>query len=123
MHEYSREGFPPIFLPESMVEYAPGVNLYRHLQRQPSAKPVLIVPPLGNTEVAIEYFAEKLGLLTLTKFRQQYGAPVTNETNDPVSDRIKEIGVLDSPSMICFPYKVDLGFLIESLAEFAQIRS
>lgn len=124
MHEHNREVSPPILLPRSREEYVPEVvNLYRHLQWPPSAKPVLIVPPLGNTEVAIEYFAGRLRLLTLAKFRQQYGVTVANKTDDPVSDRTKEIGVLDSPAMICFPYKVTLGFLMESLAEFEQIRS
>lgn len=113
----------PVFLSGSGGEYVPGVNLYRHLEHPAGARPVLIVPPLGNTEVAIEYFARRLEILTLARFKREFGGDENSLLPSPVTDYTKEIGILDAPATICFPFKIDLGFLMESLAEFEQTRS
>lgn len=123
--ETGRKGYPHIFLPDNLDEYVPGVvNLYRRLERPPGARPVLIVPPLGNTDVAIEYFTGgKSGLLTLARLKREQGVSVANKTDDPVNEQMKQIGILGSPETICFPFKIALGYLIKSLDEFEQIRS
>ena len=112
-----------VFSPGKRDDYRPGVNLYRRLERAPGARPVLIVPPLGNTGVAIEYFAERLKLFTLTRFKREFGGDQNSILPSPVTDQIKERGIFDSPAMICFPFKIDLGYLMERLDEFEQVRS
>ncbi|MBU1031327.1 hypothetical protein KKE03_00145 [Patescibacteria group bacterium] len=113
----------PVFDPDDIKQYVHGVNLYRRLEHTPGARPVLIYPPLGNVEVAIEYFAGRLGILTLARFKREYGGDQNSILPSPINDRIIERGVLDSPQTICNPFKDTQGYFLQALDEFASVQS
>lgn len=114
-----------VFAPDDLSEYKSGLfrkNLYHHLERAPGAKPVLIVPPLGNTEAGIAFFARRLGLYTLAEFKREFGGEKDSLLPSPVTDWTIAGGVKYAPETVCFPFKIALGSMISQLDEFKEVQ-
>lgn len=70
-------------------------------------RPTLSSPHMGNTYIAVRAFLETMGC-------RYVSAP-------PTSRKTIELGVKHSPEFVCFPYKVTLGNMIETLEKGADI--
>lgn len=70
-------------------------------------QPIISSPHMGNTYIAVKGFLETMGC------RYQPAPPTSRKTI--------ELGVKNSPEFACFPYKVTLGNMIESLQRGADV--
>lgn len=106
------------------VGYVKGKNFYRHHQdRDPTKRPLVIHPPLGNLWVGTNVLVHRVGLSTENDIDRLIGKSAEATIPAGISEVTKSAGVLDAPEMVCFPLKASLGYLKEALMRFEELRA
>ena len=104
------------------ITYIDGENFHRHCgQIESGAKPIFMYPPLGNIWIALEWFAQRFGIRTLTQLEREIDA--SEPLNPPsINNHTKSLGTQYSPEGVCYPFKPLMGYTLQSAIRFEQLR-
>lgn len=104
------------------IKYIDGVNFHRRCELiGKGVRRIFIYPPLGNVCVALEYFAQRFGITTLTQLEREVDP--SRPLNPPnVNNATKSLGSQFSPEGICYPFKPLMGHVLQSANRFELLR-